>query len=67
MLRFGEDFPNPEIREDEVLIWVMAVALNHLDLWVRMGALAIRPELPHILGADISGVVERVGSLVKDI
>ena len=39
----------------------------HLDIWVRMGDLAIRPELPHISGADISGVVERVGSLEKDI
>uniref|UniRef100_A0A7C2Z6W3 Alcohol dehydrogenase n=1 Tax=Hydrogenobacter sp. TaxID=2152829 RepID=A0A7C2Z6W3_9AQUI len=65
-LRFVEDFPKPEIREDEVLIRVKAVALNHLDIWVRMGALAVRPELPHILGADISGVVERVGSLVKE-
>ena len=61
-LRLVEDFPKPEIREVEVLIRVKAVALNHLDIWVWMGALAVRPELPHILGADISGVVERVGS-----
>ena len=53
-LRFVEDFPKPEIREDEVLIRVKAVALHHLDIWVRMGALAVRPELPHILGADIA-------------
>ena len=66
-LKFVDDFPKPEIKEDEVLVRVKAVALNHLDIWVRMGALAVRPELPHILGADVSGVVERVGSLVKNV
>ncbi len=66
-LRFVDDFPEPEIKEDEVLIRVKAVALNHLDIWVRMGALAVKPELPHILGSDVSGVVERVGSLVKNV
>jgi len=66
-LRLVEDFPKPQIKEDEVLIRVKAVALNHRDIWVRTGALAIKPELPHILGSDISGVVEKVGSLVRDI
>ena len=66
-LELVEDFPTPEPKEDEVLVRVRAVALNHLDIWVRMGALAVKPELPHILGSDVSGVVEKVGSLVKDI
>ncbi len=66
-LRFVEDFPKPEPKGDEVLVRVKAVALNHLDIWVRKGALAVKPELPHILGSDVSGVVEGVGSLVKGI
>ncbi len=66
-LKLVEDFPKPEPREDEVIIRVKAVALNHLDIWVRMGALAVKPELPHILGSDVSGVVEKVGSLVKNV
>lgn len=66
-LRFVEDFPKPEIKEDEVLVRVKAVALNHLDIWVRTGALAVKPSLPHVLGSDVSGVVEKVGSLVKGI
>jgi len=66
-LKYVEDFPIPDAREDEVLVRVKAVALNHLDVWVRMGALAVKPELPHILGSDVSGVVERVGSLVKNV
>lgn len=66
-LRFVEDFPKPEPREDEILVRVKAVALNHLDIWVRMGALAVKPELPHILGSDVSGVVERAGGLVRNV
>ncbi|RUM31344.1 MAG: alcohol dehydrogenase [Aquifex sp.] len=66
-LKYVEDFPTPEPKENEVLIRVEAVALNHLDIWVRMGALAVKPELPHILGSDVSGVVEKAGSLVKNV
>ncbi len=66
-LRLVEDFPKPSVEEDEVLVRVKAVALNHLDIWVRMGALAVKPELPHILGSDVSGVVEEVGRLVKNV
>lgn len=64
-LRYVEDFPEPELEEGEVLVRVKAVALNHLDIWVREGALQVKPELPHILGSDVSGVVEKVGRLVK--
>jgi NADPH:quinone reductase-like Zn-dependent oxidoreductase len=60
------DFPEPQIAEDEVLVRVKACALNHLDLWIRRGLPGIEFSMPHILGSDISGVVERVGSLVKN-
>lgn len=66
-LRYVEDFPEPEPEADEVLIRVKAVALNHLDIWVRMGALAVKPVLPHILGSDVSGVVEAKGVLVNNV
>ncbi|NPA32186.1 MAG: zinc-binding dehydrogenase [Aquificae bacterium] len=66
-LKYVEDFPAPEPKEDEVLVRVKAVALNHLDIWVRKGALPVKPELPHILGSDVSGVVERVGKLVRSV
>ncbi len=56
----------PKVGCDEVLVRVKAVALNHLDLWVRKGALKVKPKLPHILGSDVSGVVEEVGSCVKN-
>ncbi|MBM4358758.1 MAG: zinc-binding dehydrogenase [Deltaproteobacteria bacterium] len=45
----------------EVRVRVRAVALNHLDLWVRRGGPAFRLEYPHRLGSDIAGEVEAVG------
>jgi NADPH:quinone reductase-like Zn-dependent oxidoreductase len=41
---------------------IAAVALNHLDLWVRKGGPAFKLHLPHILGADIVGTVDAVGA-----
>lgn len=55
------DVPVPEPGRDEVLVRVKACAVNHLDLWVRKGVPAYKVTLPHITGADVSGVVEAVG------
>lgn len=55
---------DPSIKADEVLIEVRACALNHLDVWVRGGLPGIKIPLPHILGNDIAGVVNKVGELV---
>ena len=61
-----EDFPDPEIGPNQVLIDVKAVALNHLDLFVRKGIPGLKLEMPHILGSDISGVIKKTGSNVSD-
>ena len=50
-----EEIPDPELRKEQVLVRVRACALNHLDLWVRMGLPGVK--LPHILGSDIAGEV----------
>jgi len=55
------EVPTPEPGPKEVRIRVKAAALNHLDVWVRKGVASPRLPLPHILGADASGVVEAVG------
>jgi len=67
IFEYREDFPKPKLAPDEILMKVKACALNHLDIWIRKGALAFKPKLPHILGSDASGVVEEVGSLVKHV
>lgn len=55
------DVAEPVVGPHEALVEVRAVALNHLDLWVRNGIAGHKLELPHIGGADIAGVVSEVG------
>lgn len=62
-----EDVETPAPGPDEVLIQVKAVALNHLDLWVRKGVPGQRMPLPMIPGSDIAGVVKKAGSFVKGV
>ncbi len=62
-----EDVPMPVIGPDEVLIKVKACALNHLDIWIRQGNPAYPMPLPHISGADVSGLVEQVGAQVEHV
>lgn len=62
-----EDAPVPEIRANEVLVKVKTCALNHLDLWLRMGVRAWQLPMPHIVGSDIAGTVVEVGSLVTRV
>ncbi|MFX0114962.1 MAG: zinc-binding dehydrogenase [Candidatus Hodarchaeota archaeon] len=61
------DFPTPVITPNQVLIRIKAVALNHLDLFVRKGIPGLRFEMPHILGSDIAGEVAEVGSAVHSL
>jgi NADPH:quinone reductase-like Zn-dependent oxidoreductase len=42
----------------EVRVRVRAVALNHLDIWVRRGGPAFKLEYPHRLGSDIAGELD---------
>lgn len=63
-----EDTPKPEPAADELLVRVHAAAINPVDWKIRRGYLQefIPYELPLILGWDVSGVVEAVGSAVTD-
>ncbi len=61
------ELPQPNIRADEVLVRVRAVALNHLDLWIRKGLPHLKLAYPHILGSDIAGEVAEVGDLVEGV
>jgi NADPH:quinone reductase-like Zn-dependent oxidoreductase len=61
VLRY-EDVPDPQPRQDQVLIRVKACAMNHLDIWVRKGLPGIT--LPRILGSDIAGEIVEVGEYV---
>ncbi len=66
VLEYGE-LPEPKLLSNSVLVRVKAVALNHLDIFVRKGWLGLSLEFPHVPGSDVAGVVERVGSEVSDL
>jgi NADPH:quinone reductase and related Zn-dependent oxidoreductases len=59
--------PDPTLQEDEVLVRIRAVALNHLDLWIRQGLPHLKLQYPHLLGSDIAGEVLQAGKLASGI
>lgn len=58
-----DDLDVPKPRTGEILIKIKAVALNHLDLFVRQGIPGI--SLPLIMGSDAAGEVIMTGENVS--
>lgn len=57
--------PRPSVRNGQVLIRVVASAVNPLDLKIRAGEAGhARQPLPNILGMDVSGIVEAIAPAV---
>src|SRR3989338_400679 len=61
VLRY-EEVPEPTPTPTQVTLRVKAVALNHLDIWLRKGLPGVKVPLPKIGGCDIAGEVVAVGS-----
>ncbi len=61
------EVPDPELRDDEVLVQVHAAGVNLLDSKIRDGEfkLILPYRMPLILGHDVAGVVVRVGARVR--
>lgn len=57
-----KDTPMPKLRDDYIIVKTAAVALNPTD-WKQIDHLASPGA---IVGCDYSGIVERVGSAVKN-
>jgi NADPH:quinone reductase-like Zn-dependent oxidoreductase len=62
-----EELADPEPGPGEVRVRVRACALNHLDLWTRRGLPGRSVSFPHVLGNDVAGEVEAVGSPLEGI
>jgi NADPH:quinone reductase-like Zn-dependent oxidoreductase len=58
-----EDAPRPEPKEDQILVHVIAAAVNPVDGMIRSGKFAnyFHTTFPLIPGYDISGIVEKTG------
>jgi NADPH2:quinone reductase len=65
-LIYTTDFPVPEIGPEEVLVKIKATTINRADLVIRNGYPGLTLSFPHILGGDITGVVEKPGSSIID-
>ncbi len=61
------DLPKPQIGADDVLIAVKAVAMNHLDLWVRQGMPGLKLEMPFTLGSDVAGTIAELGANARGL
>jgi alcohol dehydrogenase len=61
------DFPEPQLRDRDVLVQIHSASINPLDLKIRNGELKplLPYKLPLILGNDLAGVVVAVGSDVQ--
>ena len=66
-LKFENNFPEPQMSGDTVLIATAAASVNPIDWKVRSGARKkdFPLSFPAILGRDVSGVVRAVGANVK--
>lgn len=56
------ELPTPAPGVGEVRVRVRAVALNHMDIWVRKGGPAFKLQYPHRLGCDIVGEIDEIGA-----
>ncbi len=61
-LKFGQ-FKEPEVGPHDVLVRVVMAGVNPIDYFV-VNFLPVQP-MPHVPGAEIAGVVEKVGEHVK--
>lgn len=61
------DIDQPEAGPDEVLVRVIAAGTNPVDAKVRAAGHWAGIELPAVIGYDASGVIDRVGSCVRNL
>ena len=66
VLTFG-DVPAPNPKPGHVVVRVDAAGTNYYDTLVRSGAVSRSIRLPHVIGSDIVGRVEKVGEQVANL
>lgn len=61
-----DDIPRPEPKDNQLLVKVHALGMNRADILQRKGFYPPPPGVSSVLGLELSGVVEKVGSHVSD-
>ncbi|MGA9170509.1 MAG: alcohol dehydrogenase catalytic domain-containing protein [Nitrososphaeraceae archaeon] len=64
-LKVDDSAEKPKPTDHDVLIRVKTVGVNPIDHFAVSGARQVKP-LPHIPGAEISGIIEKIGDHVED-
>ncbi|MGN6719967.1 MAG: alcohol dehydrogenase catalytic domain-containing protein, partial [Candidatus Binatia bacterium] len=65
---FFEDTEEPRLDgAGQAIVKLSAAALNHIDIWNRLGVTGVHIAMPHILGADGAGVIAEVSPGVEHV
>jgi len=62
VLKLRSDYPIPEPATGQVRVKVAATAVNFHDIFTRRGMPGVRIQLPVVVGSDIAGTVDALGS-----
>ena len=65
-LNWGEVSDTETLEKNQVLVKMQASSINHLDIWVRKGAVGHTAQMPFILGSDGAGVIAEKGKSVNN-
>ena len=64
-LELAQDWPEPEVGEQDILIDIKAAGLNFPDVLMIQGKYQMQPDMPFIPGGECAGVVSAVGAKVS--
>lgn len=62
-----EEIPPPTVGEEDVLVRIKAAGICGSDISILKRGFSKPPKLPIILGHEMSGIIERVGTKVRDV
>src|SRR2546425_11945210 len=60
-LKYVSDFPDPDVKDDQVVIRVKAASFTYHDVFTVRGMPGIKVPLPIIIGLDMAGEILEIG------
>ena len=61
-----KDIQTPDPKPDQIRLKIMSCGLNFADILLKNGTYQETPALPFVLGMEVSGVVDALGSNVTN-